>query len=634
MNIDSSPPTTSPPACPPADALARFVAGSVSGHHLDTLEHHVDTCSACRQSLAALVRGQAPLPTLGRYRVDGILGAGGMGIVYRGFDPELRRPVAIKVVRPGHDEGLLGLRARLGREAEAMAQLSHRNVCQVYDIGTEGDEVWVAIELVEGGSLRQWLTSAPSAAAIIDATAQICDGLHAAHAVGMCHRDVKPDNILIERGGRAVLTDFGLARPIDVAGKSTVVAGTIAYMAPELLEGAAPDARSDQYALAVTVHEALTGVRPRHGVVATSLPVGLRAVIGQALAVDPAARFVSVAALGAALRGDAAPAARPSRWPIALAAAVVLLAATVTGIFVWRRGQVATPSAGETWAVANPTPPGDLVAQPRDPAMLPPVIREPNTAPPIIIDGAGGGATGPSVGSAIPAGGSARPPMLPKTVAAAGSGTTTTTGGSGGGTTTGGGGTTTGAVTSDVRNITPPSNLRAVDAWQQWRTDYKAAQAAFGTAKPMQLQAYPVASNGLVNIARDRGVIISSFLSTTAKQGVPSDAPCGRSRMYYAAGAVESDLYVTSCGRSFAFPRCTISQIWRKAIAEGADPAIPANITYHSTGWGFRQDVAGSFNTWDFKDVDCASTKAGSGADALETSDSPADGSGSPGSGS
>ena len=203
--------------CPTADDLAQFIAGGVAGAQLDTLEAHVDACSGCRQSLAAVVRGQAAQAALGRYRVDGILGAGGMGIVYRAFDPELRRPVAIKVVRPGPEEGMVGLRARLGREAEAMARLSHRNVCHVYDLGSDGDELWIAMELVEGTSMRPWMLAQPGAAAVADVIGQAAEGLGAAHAVGLCHRDVKPDNILVEPGGRAVLTDFGLARQLDVA---------------------------------------------------------------------------------------------------------------------------------------------------------------------------------------------------------------------------------------------------------------------------------------------------------------------------------------------------------------------------------------------------------------------------------
>jgi hypothetical protein len=623
--LDSAPPDSAPQACPPPDVLARFVVGGVSGAQLDTLEHHVDACSACRQGLAAIVRGQAAMPRLGRYRVDGILGAGGMGIVYRGFDPELRRPVAIKVVRPGHDEGVLGLRARLGREAEAMARLSHRNVCQVYDIGAEADEVWVAIELIEGGSLRQWMASSPPLPDVLTVMTQVCDGLAAAHAVGMCHRDVKPDNVLVERGGRAVLTDFGLARPMDVGVKSTVVAGTLAYMAPELLEGGAPDARSDQYALAVTLHEALTGVRPRHGVVATGLPAGLRAVLVRALAVDPAARFGSVAELGAALRDQAAPAAPPRdrAWPIAVAAAGVLLAASVTGVVLWRRSAGgAAPADAATVATSS----SDHAPLAREPGLTPPALRDATVAPPILVGGGGGLRS--SAGSAAPATSGGRGSTAPATTSkpSAGSAATAAAPPSAGGSgaaraiASGGGGA---SPSSDVRSIAPPANLSAVDAFQTWRDDYKAAQAAFGSARPMQLQAYPVSASGIVNIKRDRGAIISSFLSSSAKPGVPSDQPCGRSRMTHASGTYESDLYVTSCGRSFAFPRCTMVQIWRKAIAAGADPAIPANITYFASGWGFRQDVGGSFTSWDFKDADCASTGAAGSGTATGSAEQP-----------
>src|SRR5690348_1089164 len=139
--------------CPPPDKLLGFASGELSDDQSATLEQHIDGCAECRAVLSNLARGDAP-PSFGRYRIDTVLGSGGMGIVYRAWDPQLARPLAIKVVRRG-GEDTQG-RARLVREAQALARLSHPNVCHVYDVGTEGDEVWVAMELIDGVSLRQW----------------------------------------------------------------------------------------------------------------------------------------------------------------------------------------------------------------------------------------------------------------------------------------------------------------------------------------------------------------------------------------------------------------------------------------------------------------------------------------------
>lgn len=278
--------------------------------------------------------------TLGRYRVEEELGAGGMGVVYRAFDPELRRSLAIKVVRARGGDDLLDSRARLRQEAATMAALAHRNVCQVFDVGAHEEQLWVAMELIHGETMRAWLQVARTREAVLDVVAQVCAGLHAAHTVGICHRDVKPDNVLVEAGGRAVLCDFGLSRRDDATRTSTVVAGTLAYMAPELLEGGAPTARSDQYAVAVLVHEALTGTRPRYGVASTTLPPGLRSALARALAADPAERFPSVAAFASALTAPAPPPRRRALVAVGIGA-LALIAATI--VFVATRSP--TPAA-------------------------------------------------------------------------------------------------------------------------------------------------------------------------------------------------------------------------------------------------------------------------------------------------
>src|SRR4051812_22549103 len=168
-----------------------------------------------------LIRGA----TIGRYVVLGLVGRGGMGDVYAAYDPELDRKVAVKLVRTrhsGHRDPTEG-RARLLREAQAIAKLSHPNVVVVYDVGTFGDGVFLAMEFVEGCTLTYWMESAArtwrEALAIFQAAGR---GLAAAHLAGMVHRDFKPDNVMVSGDGQVRVMDFGLARPVwgaaDAAG--------------------------------------------------------------------------------------------------------------------------------------------------------------------------------------------------------------------------------------------------------------------------------------------------------------------------------------------------------------------------------------------------------------------------------
>src|SRR5512142_3392647 len=122
--------------CPPAETLLEFAAGSLPDDASAKIEAHIDDCAECRGALSNFARGDTP-PSFGRYRIDTVLGSGGMGIVYRAWDPQLGRPVAIKVVRRSGED--TAGRARLVREAQSLARLSHPNVCHVYDVGTEDD---------------------------------------------------------------------------------------------------------------------------------------------------------------------------------------------------------------------------------------------------------------------------------------------------------------------------------------------------------------------------------------------------------------------------------------------------------------------------------------------------------------
>lgn len=170
---------------------------------------------------------EAPVDeTLGRYEITRVLGRGGMGVVYAARDPDLDRTVAIKVLRDGEGGGTEGARARLLREARAMARLNHPNVITVHEVGTAGETDFVAMELIEGGTLTSWRAEASRGwREIVKLFLGAGAGLAAAHRAGLIHRDFKPDNVLVDASGRVVVTDFGLARPPRPEPEAGVVRG-------------------------------------------------------------------------------------------------------------------------------------------------------------------------------------------------------------------------------------------------------------------------------------------------------------------------------------------------------------------------------------------------------------------------
>lgn len=276
-------------------------------------------------------------PEIGRFKITGQLGRGGMGVVYAGFDPELRRPVAVKLlVARGADT-----QARLRREARTMARISHPNVASVHDFGEHDGRLFIAMEFVEGQTLDAWLThTRPRLWQLLDVFVQAGGGLAAAHADGVVHRDFKPGNVIVARDGRVRVLDFGLARttalPRDERGYLTTtleaqgsvtenltqggIAGTPAYMAPEHLRGQAVTEKSDQFAFSVSLFEALYGVRPYDGATFADLaaavltgkrrkvdeegePAWLRSLIDKGMSTRADDRFESMDALLAALDG-------------------------------------------------------------------------------------------------------------------------------------------------------------------------------------------------------------------------------------------------------------------------------------------------------------------------------------------
>src|SRR5688572_20911272 len=214
---------------------------------------------------------------LGPYAIQSLLGTGGMGEVYRGLDTRLGRIVALKVI----SQRLIGdaaSRRRFETEARAASALNHPSIVTIYDVGESGGISWIAMEWVEGQTLRQSVAEGPLAVRHAWAIAKdIAAGLAAAHAKGVVHRDLKPDNVMLTAEGRAKILDFGLARrytadPGDgasletVAGEGATFAGTIlgttGYMSPEQAAGRTADFRSDQFSFGIVVYELLTAHRP------------------------------------------------------------------------------------------------------------------------------------------------------------------------------------------------------------------------------------------------------------------------------------------------------------------------------------------------------------------------------------
>lgn len=263
---------------------------------------------------------------VGRFVVLKRLGEGTSGIVYAGYDPELDRKVAIKVLRGERS------RDRSRHEAKAMARLQHPNVVSVHQLDTDGDRLFVAMEYVEGDDLRTWMESAPRWTEVVEVFLRAGRGLAAAHEADLVHCDFKPANVLITTAGEVRVADFGLARlgeaqPPDEERKSENlqvtqtghIIGTPAYMAPEVFEGGSPTVQSDQFSFCAALFEALYGQRPFAGhdletlaasvmkgellepTAGSGVPAPVRRVVNRGLSVDPADRFEDMHALLEAL---------------------------------------------------------------------------------------------------------------------------------------------------------------------------------------------------------------------------------------------------------------------------------------------------------------------------------------------
>ena len=314
--------------------------------------------------------------SLGRYRVQARLGAGGMGVVWAALDPALDRRVAVKVLPSRAGASRDHLEVRLRREAQALARLEHPNVIAVYDVGVAADSVFVAMQLVDGVTLDTYVAREHATPAAIAALfVQACRGLAAAHAAGIVHRDVKPSNLLVDGAGRVFVGDFGLARgaaaddalaiaPADASlldaelTRAGAVLGTPLYMAPEQHAGQAATERADQFSLCVSMWTVLYGQHPF-----APEPWDAAAAVAAMRAdrvVEPTRRVAVptrvVRALRRGLRGDPA-----ARWPSMAALADELTPRTRIGWFAAAGGVAAIGGAvALTLAVAEPaavTPP-------------------------------------------------------------------------------------------------------------------------------------------------------------------------------------------------------------------------------------------------------------------------------------
>jgi serine/threonine protein kinase len=351
----------------------------------------------------------------GRYKVEALLGQGGMSTVYKAYDPNLQRPVAVKLIHPHLSRDPEFVR-RFEQEAAAVAQLRHPNIIQVYDFNHDDDIYYMVLDFIPGRTLKDWLKTLsntkrrlPVADAVRIMTA-VCDAVAYAHEHGILHRDLKPGNIMLTPKGQPILMDFGVTKMLDATDYTATgtIVGTAKYMSPEQARGERPDERSDIYSLGVMLYELVAGHPPFEAdttvavlmkhvnepvpdirQIQSDLPDALVEIIEKALAKERKDRFQNAAHMSAALKllkrlsqiatpitgtqstirskkqeaappaatpalSSPAPAARtknPALWFIAAAAIVLLLLLSLGAFFVFSR-LLPLEQTGEALALA------------------------------------------------------------------------------------------------------------------------------------------------------------------------------------------------------------------------------------------------------------------------------------------
>jgi hypothetical protein len=315
--------------------------------------------------------------TVGRYKIDALIGAGGMGQVYRARDPSIERDVAIKVLPADYAADAERLR-RFEQEAHASGALNHPNVLTLYDVGTADGRPYLVMELLDGETLRDCVgRGAMPAARACEIASAIARGLAAAHARGIVHRDLKPENVMVTRDGRVKILDFGIAKlrvrdpnrdqravtPLRTAADTML--GTAGYMAPEQVRGESTDERADLFALGAILFELLSGHRafdresrvetlnailhddvPALGAAAANVPLAVDRIVRRCLEKNPDARFQSardlafaldtVAELATSTSTDVALPTARRRFHRPALAAIVVVAIAVVAFAIWR----------------------------------------------------------------------------------------------------------------------------------------------------------------------------------------------------------------------------------------------------------------------------------------------------------
>lgn len=363
---------------------------------------------------------QTHMETIGRYQLRAELGRGGMGVVYRAYDPELDREVALKCVRlEGVDAQQRQLNEQyLAREARAAARLQHPNAVAVHDFFSSGDTAFIVMEFVRGANLEALLATGDLSnyQQSIRILREAASALDAAHQAGIVHRDIKPPNILLDEMGRAKIVDFGIAR-MTTSGQTLTApsigatSGTLSHMSPEQIKGEPLDGRSDQFALAVVAYQLFTGQLPFQGEtwIAQSfkiineppipprtfnphIPASVEAALMRALSKDPNQRFQSCGQFIEALAGAAVPAAVPAQkrtWmilaPVALLGAAIIAFLIYKGIRTIEAPLPNAPTVAAADPKSTPAPPVQTAPPPANVTPLPPPPAQDSLS--LVVDG-------------------------------------------------------------------------------------------------------------------------------------------------------------------------------------------------------------------------------------------------------